>query len=384
MKYILFVFELCSGGDLLGYVRNKKRLNEKVAKYAFKQIIEAVHYCHKKGVIHRDIKLDNVLLNCNGDIKLCDFGVSKKLVSGEKITEQCGTPAYIAPEVIKGKGYYGFASDIWSSGVLLYTMLFGTIPFKAHNMKDLHKQIKKAKYNLKNEISSEAQNLIKSMLITDPNKRITIPEILNHSWLNDTEKIELFSEEERTLLKKEISYKSSDANSSELFTEKEMDSSMNDLTRNHTSKSNVLAPFNSSCSEVDELEDNENDEKLENKKNIIKFDAKVRDADRQYEKNNNCDNDNGVYNKFVCDSSQSKGESISSYKSEFDSLLSDYEDNDKKDNPFEETVDDKMEIIPDVLKQLEDLKFDPKRVVESLEKMELNHATTTYFLLYNE
>ena len=203
--------------------------------------------------------------------------------------------------------------------------------------------------------------------------------------MKDAEKIELFSEEEKAKLKKEITYSNnSELNSSEIFTEKEMDSSMNDLTRNHTSKSNVLAPFNSSCSEVDEVEENDNSDIIESKKDIIKFDAKVRDADRQYEKNNNCDNDNGVYNKFVCDSSKSNVESISSYKSEFDSLLSDNEENVMKDKPFDETVDDKMEIIPEILKKLENLKFDPKRVVASLDKMELNHATTTYFLLYNQ
>jgi len=91
-------------------------------------------YCHSKNILHRDIKLDNILLDQNGLVKLCDFGVGKMVKKGEKMTEQCGTPAYIAPEIIRDEGYYGFAVDIWSSGVVLYAMLYGTVPFKASNM----------------------------------------------------------------------------------------------------------------------------------------------------------------------------------------------------------------------------------------------------------
>lgn len=90
-------------------------------------------------MLHRDIKLDNILLTSQGDVKICDFGVSKLVTPGERMTEQCGTPAYIAPEVFKNLGYEGFASDIWSAGVVLYAMLFGAVPFKASNMAELHK-----------------------------------------------------------------------------------------------------------------------------------------------------------------------------------------------------------------------------------------------------
>ena len=88
--------------------------------------------------MHRDIKLDNLLLDADGIVKICDFGVSKQLKDKEIMSEQCGTPAYIAPEIIKGKGYTGFGVDCWSLGVCLYAMLFGTVPFKANNMSELH------------------------------------------------------------------------------------------------------------------------------------------------------------------------------------------------------------------------------------------------------
>jgi serine/threonine protein kinase len=106
---------------------------------------------------------------------------------GERMREQCGTPAYIAPEILKDRGYYGYGADIWSAGVVLYSMLYGTVPFKANNMSELHNMIIKAKYSLKDEISAEAKNLIKGMLEKDPRKRLNEVQILNHEWFNDVE-----------------------------------------------------------------------------------------------------------------------------------------------------------------------------------------------------
>lgn len=101
------------------------------------------------------------------------------------MTEQCGTPAYIAPEILVDKGYEGFAIDIWSAGVVLYAMLYGTVPFKANNMTDLQKMIIKANYTLADGISKEARELLKSLLEKDPIQRITIKGIFNHPWMRD-------------------------------------------------------------------------------------------------------------------------------------------------------------------------------------------------------
>ena len=136
-QHIIFVMEVCGAGDLLTYVRRRRKLKEDVAKHMFKQIMEGLRYCHSKNILHRDIKLDNILLTSEGDIKICDFGVSKLVKNGEIMTEQCGTPAYIAPEVFENKGYEGYQSDVWSAGVVLYAMLYGTVPFKANNMTEL-------------------------------------------------------------------------------------------------------------------------------------------------------------------------------------------------------------------------------------------------------
>jgi serine/threonine protein kinase len=135
-------------------------------------------YCHGKKIVHRDIKLDNLLLDEHGQVKICDFGVSKLLKDPNEImTEQCGTPAYIAPEILKDKGYRGFGVDIWSLGVCLYAMLYGTVPFKANNMSELHQLIMKAKYSLKDdkvEVSEDAKSLIRALLEPDPSKRLNI------------------------------------------------------------------------------------------------------------------------------------------------------------------------------------------------------------------
>lgn len=134
-KHVIFVLELCPGGDLLNYVRKRRKLNENTAKVIFKQILEALQYLHDKNILHRDIKLDNILLDSKGRVKLGDFGVSKIITSNELIFDQWGTPAYIAPEILLDQGYTGGAIDVWSAGVVLYAMMYGTVPFKAHNMK---------------------------------------------------------------------------------------------------------------------------------------------------------------------------------------------------------------------------------------------------------
>lgn len=118
-------------------------------------MVLGLQYCHSKNVLHRDIKLDNILLTSQGTVKICDFGVSKLIEKPRELMfEQCGTPAYIAPEVFENKGYLGYQSDVWSAGVVLYTMLYGAVPFKASNIKELHKQVVKGKPDYK-EGSSE-------------------------------------------------------------------------------------------------------------------------------------------------------------------------------------------------------------------------------------
>ena len=183
------VMEYSGGGDLLQYVKKRKRLNEQSAKAIFKQVLYALGHCHSRSVLHRDIKLDNVLMDGDGGVKLCDFGVSRMVKKGHSIHEQCGTPAYLAPEIIIDRGYMGFSADIWSLGVLLYAMVQGTVPFKASNISDLHKLILQGEFSFPlDTVTEEVKDLIRRMIVLRPEKRITIPQMLSHPWVRDVEK----------------------------------------------------------------------------------------------------------------------------------------------------------------------------------------------------
>jgi tRNA A-37 threonylcarbamoyl transferase component Bud32 len=192
-KNFLIVMEHMTGGDLLKYLKINGRIPEDRCKKLFFQVVLGIQTIHKFGILHRDVKLDNVLLDKSLEkIKICDFGVSKMIHKGEIITDQCGTPAYLAPEIVLDKGYEGFWSDIWSLGVLLYCMVCGTVPFKANNLQDLHKAILLGKYELPDFLSAQVKHLIKNMLMIVPNRRIPVDQIVIHQWFDDCR--ELFSE----------------------------------------------------------------------------------------------------------------------------------------------------------------------------------------------
>lgn len=200
--HFLIVMEYIGGGDLLTYLKNNGRMSESVCKKIYYEIIQGANTIHKHGILHRDFKLDNILLDkAVKTIKICDFGVSKIMHKGEIILDQCGTPAYLAPEIVIDKGYEGFWSDIWSLGVLLYCMVCGTVPFKGNTLAELHKSILLGKYDLPEFLSEEVKDLMRKMLQIVPCKRIPIEAILNHPWFYDCENltVEDFAIEEETL-----------------------------------------------------------------------------------------------------------------------------------------------------------------------------------------
>ena len=170
-KHIFIVMEyIC--GDLLGFIRKRGKLSEPMTKVIFRQIIEGLRYIHKKKIVHRDIKLDNVLIDLTNTVKICDFGVSRILQPGDIMYENCGTPAYIAPEIFKNEGYEGYSCDIWSAGVTLYYMLAGVQPFKGWKIEELKEIILKGEYEQIKDISKEANDLINKMLKLNPKERI--------------------------------------------------------------------------------------------------------------------------------------------------------------------------------------------------------------------
>ena len=160
-------------------------MTEDETKYIFKKIAQGIAHCHCRSVLHRDIKLDNILLDGEGGVKICDFGVSRLVTKDEMIQEQCGTPAYLAPEMASNSYYNGFYVDIWSLGILLYIMLQGTVPFKASSMEGLYECQKLRSIKFPIDISQEAKELIMRMLVINPKERISIPEMLSHAWLKN-------------------------------------------------------------------------------------------------------------------------------------------------------------------------------------------------------
>ncbi len=182
---LLIVMEYAAGGDLLRLLKKKGQLEEDEARAIFRQIVYGLGHIHARSVLHRDIKLDNILLDSDGGVKICDFGVSRISARGTTIKERCGTPAYIAPEILANQGYEGYYVDHWSLGIVLYAMLCASVPFKADNMTELLDAIKATPITFPVPISADAKDLVLGLLQIDPYKRLSIPQILSHPWMRD-------------------------------------------------------------------------------------------------------------------------------------------------------------------------------------------------------
>ncbi|CAF2088992.1 BnaA06g39390D [Brassica napus] len=181
---IFFVMEFVRGGELFAKVV-KGKLKEDAARRYFQQLISAVDFCHSRGVSHRDLKPENLLVDENGDLKVSDFGLSalpEQLLQDGLLHTQCGTPAYVAPEVLRKKGYDGAKADIWSCGVVLYVLLAGYLPFQDENLMNMYRKIFKAEFDFPPWFSPEARRLISKLLVVDPEKRISIPAITRTPW----------------------------------------------------------------------------------------------------------------------------------------------------------------------------------------------------------
>ena len=423
-KHICIVMEYICAGDLLNYIKKRSRLQEPVAKFIFKQIILALKFIHENNIVHRDIKLDNILLDLDNNIKICDFGVSKIINKNDIMLEQCGTPAYIAPEILLNKGYEGFGVDIWSAGVVLYAMLSGTVPFKGTNLKELHNLIISGNYQPINDISMEASHLINNLLEIDPKKRITIENILNHPWLIDVDlnfwkNQNLFTNAEYVLLaKSNVDYRNI-ANKEDMienFDIRNLDTIDDNINKNVNTKSFILAPFNTSISDDDKSNESiENDIIPLNNNNMIygdnceyfnknkeildynnpdlkilngaiKYVAKVKDLNRKYELNNNQEIDHGVV--IIANDSDEKNRKdnniISPFNGSYSKLLfkhfsppNEIEETNNGNNKYKEG----NEINEEALDILQNLGYQKSIVREYIITNHFNYATASYRLI---
>ncbi|KAG8377111.1 hypothetical protein BUALT_Bualt09G0134500 [Buddleja alternifolia] len=181
---IYFVMEYVKGGELFNKVARGK-LKEDAARKYFQQLISAVDFCHSRGVYHRDLKPENLLLDENGNLKVSDFGLSALAESKRQdglLHTTCGTPAYVAPEVINRRGYDGSKADIWSCGVILFVLLAGHLPFHDSNLMEMYRKIGNAEFKCPNWISPDVRKLISKILDPNPKTRISISKIMQNSW----------------------------------------------------------------------------------------------------------------------------------------------------------------------------------------------------------
>uniref|UniRef100_A0A668UL38 non-specific serine/threonine protein kinase n=1 Tax=Oreochromis aureus TaxID=47969 RepID=A0A668UL38_OREAU len=185
-KTLYLVMEYASGGEVFDYLVAHGRMKEKEARAKFRQIVSAVQYCHQKHIVHRDLKAENLLLDADMNIKIADFGFSNEFTVGGKLDTFCGSPPYAAPELFQGKKYDGPEVDVWSLGVILYTLVSGSLPFDGQNLKELRERVLRGKYRIPFYMSTDCENLLKRFLVLNPGKRGTLEQIMKDRWINSS------------------------------------------------------------------------------------------------------------------------------------------------------------------------------------------------------
>ena len=179
------VMEYCEGGELFNYIVRNQRLSEEEAAFFYYQLINGLEYIHSLGIVHRDLKPENLLLTNEHLLKIIDFGLSNYFTKDENqklLITPCGSPCYASPEMVAGKKYNGFKIDIWATGIILYAMLCGYLPFEEKNNDDLFKKILECKVKYPKYIGDKPKDLLKKILVNEPDKRIDIPEIKEHPF----------------------------------------------------------------------------------------------------------------------------------------------------------------------------------------------------------
>ena len=443
--YMLIIMEYINGGNLFSFVKKRRKLSEKTAKFLFRQIIQGIKYIHSQNIVHRDIKLENIIIDFNNNVKICDFGIGKILKhSDELINEKCGTPMYMAPEIIlsnNSKAYKGFPIDIWASGITLYIMLTGSLPYnisdkskeefslkkmKKKNHTDLQFQI--INFNLKKikKISDEANNLLSGLLNKNPDKRLTCDEILNHPWLQDNNlnsldnnKYHLFTKAEMKMMSKTyIDYRNGGIEDlRENFTITNLKSDeIKKEEKNINTKSTILDPFNSAINKNTSLNnsgikedsfDDFNNSNLKLENDLIIFKNKVKEFNINYEINNNQEVDNGMLIKTKSDISSTTSKKSNSYISHNDSVKNNKVENEDSNNSknIEENDNNKNNLLSDgyigdtnirnnlfdinntndekILHEMENFGFKKEYIIKCLKENILCHASTVYYLLKN-
>ncbi|OAL73469.1 CAMK/CAMKL/KIN1 protein kinase [Trichophyton violaceum] len=177
------LFEYVNGGQMLDYIISHGKLKEKQARKFARQIASALDYCHRNNIVHRDLKIENILISKTGDIKIIDFGLSNLFSPKGQLKTFCGSLYFAAPELLQARQYTGPEVDVWSFGIVLYVLVCGKVPFDDQSMPQLHAKIKKGVVEYPPGLSSDCRNIISRMLVTDPKQRASLAEIMQHPWM---------------------------------------------------------------------------------------------------------------------------------------------------------------------------------------------------------
>ncbi|KAI1380175.1 hypothetical protein F4677DRAFT_406061 [Hypoxylon crocopeplum] len=177
------LFEYVNGGQMLDYIISHGKLKEKQARKFSRQIASALDYCHRNSIVHRDLKIENILISKTGDIKIIDFGLSNLFAPRSHLKTFCGSLYFAAPELLQARAYTGPEVDVWSFGIVLYVLVCGKVPFDDQSMPALHAKIKKGIVDYPSWLSNECRHLLSRMLVTDPKQRATMYEVMNHPWM---------------------------------------------------------------------------------------------------------------------------------------------------------------------------------------------------------
>ncbi|KAG0236912.1 serine/threonine-protein kinase KIN2 [Mortierella sp. GBA43] len=178
------VLEHVDGGQMLDYIISHGKLKEKHARKFARQIASALDYCHRNSIVHRDLKIENILISKSGNIKIIDFGLSNLYSSRSHLSTFCGSLYFAAPELLNAKVYTGPEVDIWSFGIVLYVLVCGKVPFDDQSMPALHAKIKRGFVEYPTWLSNDCRHLLSRMLVTVPSQRATMAEVLAHPWMN--------------------------------------------------------------------------------------------------------------------------------------------------------------------------------------------------------
>jgi serine/threonine protein kinase len=184
--YTYIILEYCPYGDLSTFIEQFDRLDDLAARLLFTRLVGALQYLHSHGITHRDLKPENILLDANFHPKIADFGLSAICTPTEMLSTPCGTPTYVAPEILQGRAYRGPAVDVWSLGVVLYVMTVGRLPWTFETIPELYRNIQSGEFTLPVFISGPLGFLIRGMLTVDPKQRLTLAQVADHPWLKPT------------------------------------------------------------------------------------------------------------------------------------------------------------------------------------------------------